>query len=101
MVESAAVIVVAALALICLGDVVQAAMPADTATDCWSHMCSEAGGCGAPASPPALVPVVTQAVANVIVPPAPVVVRVAAGAPEKPRDSPAFQLAPRSPPAAS
>lgn len=99
MVEAAAVIVVAALALICLGDVVQAAMPADTATDCWRHMCSEAGGCGAPASPPVLVPV-TQAVANVIVPPAHVVVRVAAGAPEKPRDRPAFQLAPRSPPAA-
>jgi len=99
--KALAVLIVAALAFLCLGDVAQAFLPADAVPDCFSRMCSEAGGCGAPASPPALVPAVTQAVADVIVPPAPVVVRVAAGAPEKPLDRAAFQLAPRSPPAAS
>lgn len=98
--KALAVLIVAALALLCLGDVAQAFLPADAVPGCFSQMCSEAG-CGAPASPPALVPIVTQAVVDVIVPPAPAIVRVAAGAPEKPVDRPAFQPAPRSPPAAS
>jgi hypothetical protein len=98
--KALAVLVVAALALLCLGDVAQAFLSADAAPDCFSRMCSETGGCGAP-DPPALVLVVTQAAADVTVPPASGVVGVAAGAPEKPLHRPVFQLAPRSPPTAS
>jgi hypothetical protein len=95
--RTSAGIVVAALALICLGDLVQAASPAHAATDCETRMCNEQNGCGAPPSPQVVLPAAVLPVADGLVP-----VLAAAGVSvvtsRAPIDDPPLRLASRSPP---
>jgi len=94
----AAVVVLVALAALCVGDVAQAAFAHATQTEC--AMCSEQSGCGAPAAPlvalhAAILPTPSWAAEPTILV---VLAAVTALAPHT--DRPVALLAPRSPPAA-
>jgi hypothetical protein len=96
--RSLAIIIFAALAVLCVSDVVQAALAPVASADC--AMCNEQTGCGAPAIPhlalPAAIPPGSASMA------APTVLVVLAGALAFAVHTvrPVVPLAPRSPPAA-
>jgi len=95
--RTSAIVVAAALALICLGDLVQAALPAHAATDCETRMCDEQNGCGAPPSPQVVLPAAMLPVADgffLVLATTGVSVVIS----RAPIDDPPLRLASRSPP---
>ena len=92
-------ILIAALALLCLGDLVEAAVPSTQGAPCGSRLCDETG-CGTGAAKPVATPVATL-VARVVVAPAAAIASLADTiAPQPLRDRQVTPLAPRSPPVA-
>ena len=91
-------LLIPALGLLCLGDVVQAALANDESTECASRVCDDQNGCGTtPAKPVMLAVAALVAPVVVTVPTAPTLVSRAA---ERPAvgDRQVLSLAPRSPP---
>jgi len=94
--KSLAAAVLAALAVLCVGDVAQGALAPSIPADC--AMCSEQSGCGAPAArllaiPGSALPAVDRVPAPAVAP----VLVTASGITLCP-DRPVAPLAPRSPP---
>lgn len=93
-------VLVAALALLCLGDLVEAAAPGTGATSCASRLCDEQTGCGTALAKPLVLPLVALVTPLVLAPP--VATASSPDAPGKQRlhDRQVSPLAPRSPPVA-
>lgn len=100
MLKAFAIVVLAVLAMLCLGDLAQAMVPAGASLDC-SRMCSQQSGCGTAASPNLVLPAATLPIVDVPVPPGLALIRVIAAASWTLVEGPVLQLASRSPPAAS
>lgn len=93
-----AAVLLGALALLCLGDLAQAAMPSADGSGCAGWICDELTGCGtAPARPPAL-PVATLATPVVVAAPTIAVVLSTRVEPPGLPGPQVVPLAPRSPP---
>jgi hypothetical protein len=91
-------LLIVALALLCLGDIVQAAMPNHETTECASRVCDLQNGCGTTPARPVMLPVAAIVAPVVVtVPAAPTLVSRAAERPAV-RDRQVLPLAPRSPP---
>src|SRR3989442_15279767 len=91
-------LLIAALTLLCLGDMVQAVLANDESTECAGRVCDEQSGCGTTPAKPVMLPVAALvAPAVVTVPAAPAPVSRAAERPAV-RDPQVLPLAPRSPP---
>jgi hypothetical protein len=91
-------LLIAALALLCLGDVVQAALPNDESTECASRVCDLQNGCETTPAKPVMLPVAALVAPVVVtVPATPTLVSRAAERPAV-RDRQVPPLAPRSPP---
>ena len=94
-------LLVAALALLCLGDLVEAAAPSTDGAPCASRLCDEQTGCGtAPAKSAVLLPTAALVAPGAPVPPAPTASAVGAVAQPVLHDRQVTPLAPRSPPVA-
>ena len=91
-------LLIAALALFCLGDMVHAALPSDESTECAGRVCDEQSGCGTTPAKPVMLPVAALVAPVVVtVPAAPTLLSRAAERPAV-RDRQVLPLAPRSPP---
>ncbi len=88
-------VLIAALALLCLGDLVEAAVPSAEGAPCGSRLCDETG-CGTVAATPVATPVARV----VIAPPAALASLADTVVPQPRRDRQVTPLAPRSPPVA-
>ena len=92
-------VLIAALALLCLGDLVEAAVPSTQGAPCGNRLCNETG-CGPAPAQPVATPVAAFVARVVIAPPAAIASLAEAGAAAPLRDRQVTPLAPRSPPVA-
>ena len=91
-------LLIPALGLLCLGDVVQAALANDESTECASRVCDDQSGCGTTPARPVMLPAAALVAPVVVtVPAAPTLVSRAAERPAV-RDRQVLPPAPRSPP---
>jgi len=95
---SVAAVLIAALALLCLGDVAKAALPSVEDMGCPTRICDEQSGCGTAAIKSVALPVVALATPIVVTAPAAATLLSRAAGPVTVYDRQVLSLTPRSPP---